>query len=172
MRNDSNNSKIQVHICGVILSLLGNSKKTSEVRQVEENINKRIHNFKEKYPDLTDFQIMALSLYQLENLYLKLTKTINYEKEDFQLLECKDANNTSLILGLDPLFEEVARLVVNSNNVSTSSFQRRFAIGYNRAGKIIDQLEAMGIVGSKRGAKPREILMDQENLEILLKSIM
>lgn len=170
MMKRSNKSKILVNICGITFSLLGKSNKTSENRQIEENINNRIHNLKEKYPNLTDIQLMALSIYQLEKLYLKLTKTINYNYEDFQLLECKDANNASLILGLDPLFEEVARLVVNSNNASTSSLQRRFAIGYNRAGKIMYQLEAMGIVGSERGAKAREILIDPENLEILLKN--
>ena len=47
----------------------------------------------------------------------------------------------------DPLFEEAARLVVNSQQGSTSSIQRRFSIGYNRAGRIIDQLEAAGVVG-------------------------
>ena len=51
----------------------------------------------------------------------------------------------------DPLFEEAARLVVNTQQGSTSSIQRRFSIGYNRAGRIIDQLEAAGIVGPFEG---------------------
>lgn len=71
----------------------------------------------------------------------------------------------------DPLFEEVARLVVHSNNASTSSLQRRYSIGYNRAGKIMDQLEAAGIVGAAQGGKPRAVLMDPVSLDLLLESM-
>lgn len=61
----------------------------------------------------------------------------------------------------DPLVEECARFLVQSGNTaSTSSLQRRFGIGYNRAGKIMDQLETLGIVGPVNGAKPRQILVD------------
>lgn len=72
---------------------------------------------------------------------------------------------------LDPLFEEVARLVVNSNTASTSSLQRRYSIGYNRAGKIMDQLEAHGIVGPSQGGKPRNVLVDPIGLENILSTI-
>lgn len=59
----------------------------------------------------------------------------------------------------DPLFDEVARLVVSSGLASTSSLQRRYSIGYNRAGKIMDQLEAVGIVGPSREGKARTVLV-------------
>ncbi|MDE6793509.1 MAG: DNA translocase FtsK, partial [Muribaculaceae bacterium] len=68
----------------------------------------------------------------------------------------------------DPLFEEVARLIVSSNTASTSSLQRRYSIGYNRAGKIMDQLEAAGIVGPAQGGKPRAVLVDPISLESIL----
>lgn len=68
----------------------------------------------------------------------------------------------------DPLFEEIARLVVTSNTASTSSLQRRYSIGYNRAGKIMDQLEAAGIVGPAHGGKPRSVLVDAITLESIL----
>lgn len=68
----------------------------------------------------------------------------------------------------DPLFDEIARLVVNSNTASTSSLQRRYSIGYNRAGKIMDQLEAAGIVGPSHGGKPRSVLVDPITLESML----
>lgn len=71
----------------------------------------------------------------------------------------------------DPLFEEVARLIVHSNNASTSSLQRRYSIGYNRAGKIMDQLEAAGIVGPAQGGKPRSVLMDPVSLDLLLENM-
>ncbi len=67
---------------------------------------------------------------------------------------------------LDPLFEEAARLIVVSQQGSTSMIQRKFAIGYNRAGRLMDQLEKAGIVGSAQGSKPREVLcMDDNELE-------
>ncbi len=68
----------------------------------------------------------------------------------------------------DPLFEEAARSVVQSNQASVSSLQRRFSIGYNRAGKIMDQLEREGIVGPSQGGKPRAVLVDAIMLEDIL----
>ena len=62
----------------------------------------------------------------------------------------------------DALFEDAARLIVRSQQGSTSSIQRRFSIGYNRAGKIIDQLEATGIVGPFEGSKARQVLVQDE----------
>jgi len=58
---------------------------------------------------------------------------------------------------LDSKFEEAARLVVGSQNGSTSSIQRTMQLGYNRAGRIMDQMEKLGIVGPARGSKPREV---------------
>jgi DNA segregation ATPase FtsK/SpoIIIE, S-DNA-T family len=70
---------------------------------------------------------------------------------------------------LDPLFEESARLVVRTGQGSTSLIQRRLAIGYNRAGRIMDQLERRGICGPASGSKPREVLIsDESELERLL----
>ena len=79
-----------------------------------------------------------------------------------------EGGGSSSIADRDPLFEEVARLVVHSNNASTSSLQRRYSIGYNRAGKIMDQLEAAGIVGPAQGGKPRAVLMDPVTLDVML----
>ena len=63
---------------------------------------------------------------------------------------------------LDPMFEEAARLIVIHKNGSTSLIQRKFSIGYNRAGRLMDQLERAGIVGPTRGSKPREVLVNDE----------
>ncbi|MFA6057626.1 MAG: DNA translocase FtsK 4TM domain-containing protein [Taibaiella sp.] len=62
----------------------------------------------------------------------------------------------------DKMFEECARLVVNSQSGSTSMLQRKFNLGYNRAGRIMDQLEAAGIVGGASGSKPRDVLITTE----------
>ena len=70
---------------------------------------------------------------------------------------------------LDPLFEDAARLIVMTQEGSTSLIQRKFAIGYNRAGRLMDQLEKAGIVGAAHGSRPREVLiMDETSLENLL----
>ena len=70
---------------------------------------------------------------------------------------------------LDPLFEDAARLVVIHQQGSTSLIQRKFAIGYNRAGRIMDQLECAGIVGETSGIKAREVLCkDEDELEYKL----
>lgn len=70
---------------------------------------------------------------------------------------------------LDPMLEEVAKLVVQTQQGSTSMIQRKFAIGYNRAGRLMDQLEKIGVVGPAQGSKPREVLCvgDIELLKIL-----
>jgi len=62
----------------------------------------------------------------------------------------------------DPMFEEAAKVVVANQSGSTSLVQRRFSIGYNRAGRIIDQLEAAGIVGPFEGSKARQVLVPDE----------
>ncbi len=73
---------------------------------------------------------------------------------------------------LDPYFEEAAHAVVLSQQGSTSMIQRRFSIGYNRAGRLMDQLESAGIVGAAQGSKPREVLIQDENqLNMLIASL-
>ena len=72
----------------------------------------------------------------------------------------------------DALFEEAARIVVNTQQGSTSMLQRQLKLGYNRAGRIMDQLENAGVVGSFNGAKAREVLIsDIQHLEQFLESL-
>ena len=73
---------------------------------------------------------------------------------------------------LDPLFEDAARLIVLNQSGSTSLIQRKFAIGYNRAGRLMDQLEKAGVVGAAMGSKPREVMIqDEMSLNNLLNSL-
>ncbi|WP_108821585.1 DNA translocase FtsK [Dysgonomonas sp. Marseille-P4361] len=72
----------------------------------------------------------------------------------------------------DPLFDEAARLIVVHQQGSTSLIQRKFSIGYNRAGRLMDQLEAAGIVGPTQGSKAREVyIADEYSLEQKLSSL-
>ena len=73
---------------------------------------------------------------------------------------------------LDEMFEDAARLIVQNQHGSTSMIQRRLKLGYNRAGRIMDQLEAMGVVGPSEGSKAREVLIyDEFELEKFLKEL-
>lgn len=72
----------------------------------------------------------------------------------------------------DAMFEDAARLVVLNQSGSTSMIQRKFSIGYNRAGRIMDQLEAAGIVGPQDGSKGRQVLvMDEAQLERIFETL-
>lgn len=74
---------------------------------------------------------------------------------------------------LDPLFAEAARMVVLAQHGSTSLIQRKLNIGFNRAGRIMDQLCQTGIVGEQEGSKPRQVLCsDEADLEFRLKSLL
>lgn len=71
----------------------------------------------------------------------------------------------------DPLLSDIAKYVVNSGVASTSNIQRNYQIGYNRAGRIMDQLQALGIVSPQQGSKPRDILVDIYRLEEILTAL-
>jgi DNA segregation ATPase FtsK/SpoIIIE and related proteins len=88
-------------------------------------------------------------------------------------VEINEGSPTKSLKDVDNMFEQCARLVVTSGSGSTSMLQRRFNLGYNRAGRIMDQLEAAGIVGSSIGGKPRELLVHTEaELEEILRAIL
>ena len=73
---------------------------------------------------------------------------------------------------LDPMFEDAARMIVSEQNGSTSMIQRKFSIGYNRAGRLMDQLEKAGVVGPAKGSKPREVLcVSEEQLMMIIDNL-
>ena len=76
--------------------------------------------------------------------------------------------NAEELSNLDSLFAEASRLIVSTQQGSTSLIQRKFSIGYNRAGRLMDQLEKAGVVGAAHGSKPREVLIQDENTLISL----
>jgi S-DNA-T family DNA segregation ATPase FtsK/SpoIIIE len=81
-----------------------------------------------------------------------------------EYIDEKDADGKELDMSeRDPLFEDAARLIVQSGVGSTSLLQRRMKLGYNRAGRLMDQLEMAGIVGGNQGSKARDVLVKTEH---------
>ena len=73
---------------------------------------------------------------------------------------------------LDPMLKEAAQLIISSQQGSTSLIQRKFSIGYNRAGRIMDQLERIGVVGPAQGSKPRDVLVQTGvELEVIMSNL-
>ncbi|MGM0497854.1 MAG: DNA translocase FtsK 4TM domain-containing protein [Bacteroidota bacterium] len=116
--------------------------------------------------DLTRVQCAFVDTEELE----KLTDFISNQQgfgEPYILPEYQEESGTEngsnkTIDKWDPLFEEAARMIVRNQQGSTSLIQRKLAIGYNRAGRIMDQLEAANIVGPHEGSKARDVLFPDE----------
>ncbi len=110
----------------------------------------------------------------------KITEFIGAQRaypQPYLLPEYVDENDTSEKESIDlsqrdSFFEEAARIIVQHQQGSTSLIQRRLKLGYNRAGRIVDQLEAAGIIGPFEGSKARQVLIkDEQSLEQILKGI-
>lgn len=111
---------------------------------------------------------------EVENICSSIDEQIGFEHAYYlpEYIPESDGGSLSNVTDRDTLFEEAARIVVQSGVASTSSLQRRYSIGYNRAGKIMDQLEEAGIVGPAQGGKPRQILVDSMQLERMLETLL
>ena len=73
---------------------------------------------------------------------------------------------------LDDMFEEAARVIIGNQHGSTSMIQRKLQLGYNRAGRIMDQMEKVGLVGPAQGSKPREVLVyGLEELDNIMRNL-
>lgn len=123
--------------------------------------------------NLTRVQCAFVDTPEVEQICNFISSQRGYDQA-FLLPECSEEmgdveGNASNSDVRDELFEEAARLIVRGQTGSTSAIQRKFSIGYNRAGRIMDQLEAEGIVGSQDGSKARQVLIhDEYSLEKLL----
>lgn len=110
---------------------------------------------------------------EVEAICHHIDSQVGYEHAYFLPEPIMDDGDTAAAVNLserDSLFEEAAKFIITSGTASTSSLQRRYSIGYNRAGKIMDQLEAAGVVGPSVGGKPRQVLMDTIGLERVLQT--
>jgi S-DNA-T family DNA segregation ATPase FtsK/SpoIIIE len=125
--------------------------------------------------EVTRLQCVFVDTPEVERVVESIGKQRGYpqafllpEYIDEKDLESRDFD----LLNRDPLFEDAARLIVQTQMGSTSLIQRRMKLGYNRAGRLMDQLEAAGIVGPSQGSKVREVLYKTETeLEDYLQSL-
>ena len=128
---------------------------------------------------ITRIQCAFVDTPEVENIVSHIEKQQHYF-EPYQLPEYipEGSEGEALAPGsvdlkrLDPMFADVARYTVSKQEGSTSRIQRAFEIGYNRAGKLSDQLEAVGIVGPNKGPKGRDVLIqDMDSLERILQEL-
>jgi len=128
---------------------------------------------------ITRIQCAFVDTPEVENIVGHIEKQQRYF-EPYQLPEYvpEGSDGEALAPGsvdlkrLDPMFADVARYTVSKQEGSTSRIQRAFEIGYNRAGKLSDQLEAAGIVGPNKGSKGRDVLIqDMDSLERILQEL-
>ncbi len=124
--------------------------------------------------DLTRVQCGFMDTPEVEELCKYISEQKGFP-EAYYLPEYEDVEGDDFeadLSNLDELFEDAARLIVLNQMGSTSMIQRKFSIGYNRAGRIMDQMEAAGIVGPSEGSKARQVLIaDEYSLEQLLNSL-
>ena len=125
--------------------------------------------------DLVRLQGPFIDTDEIKNICVWIGDQRGYESA-YKLPEYVDENEKSLkevdLSDRDALFEEAARLLVLHQQGSTSLIQRKLKLGYNRAGRLIDQLESAGVVGPFEGSKAREVLIpDEYSLEKLLNEL-
>lgn len=134
------------------------------------DIDERIENITEEVEALQEIEESFTDLIMLMRNKISEIETKQFNSEIQPILTETAKIKRQIKSMRDPLFEDVARCVVMSQTASTSAIQRRYEIGYNRAGMIMNQLEAAGIVGEAIGGKPRPVLVDQMTLEEILNS--
>ena len=122
-----------------------------------------------KYPKPKRIQGAFISDEEVERLvdFVKSNNEIKNKVESKieQAIEDKKVNIDN---EKDPLFKEAVELVVNDEQASISYIQRKLKVGYSRAGRIVDQMEEMGIIGPHEGSKPRKLLKTKEELDMIL----
>ena len=89
------------------------------------------------------------------------------DNSNMQVKQLIENNAFSLDENQDELLKDAAELVVNQQQASVSLLQRKFRIGYSRAGRLVDELESLGIISGHNGSKPREVLKDRAYIDDL-----
>ena len=126
--------------------------------------------------DVVRVQCAFVDTPEVEGIAHYIGKQRGYETAfhlpEYVIAETDKSSSTIDVNERDALFEEAARLIVVHQQGSTSLIQRKFSVGYNRAGRIMDTMEATGIVGPAQGSKPRDVYVaDEYSLEKILNSL-
>ena len=137
----------------------GIEKKTTTTMYVQANdTNEAEINLKEGMKgSMANYEISSI----VETKILDVFPFISKEIPEIKATENNSINNNEI----DPLLKDAALLILENNNASVSLIQRKFSLGYNRAGRIMDSLEKIGVVGCFLGVKSRDILVSVEQLK-------
>ena len=127
------------------------------------------------YPKPVRVQGAFVSDEEVEKIvgFVKQNGTANYSEDILETIENSNKTEKELIQeqaeddDTDPFLMDAIDAVVEQGQASTSFIQRRFKVGYARAGRIIDQMEERGIISGYQGSKPREVLITKERLDEL-----
>jgi len=143
-----------------LTSIIGILKSTTIAKNNHQKNDKKINK-----TNSTNLSLGIKAVEEYHNLFAKYQTKETISTHDTMPIDEEYDDN-------DPLFEDAARLIVSSQSASTSLLQRKMKLGYNRAGRLMDQLEAAGIVGASQGSKSRDVLIKTESeLENLLESL-
>ena len=166
-------SPIIVKYLKKVESLAGNDTKANTKDETLENEIESLENeIKSLSDELTNLQQEET---RLTTQYYELLQEITadcpkWESKLSEIAEFIPHKEKKKLANLDPLFTEAAKLIIKKKDTSISLIQRKFAIGYNRAARIMNQLEECGIVGTEEGSKSRQLLCEaEEELSELIK---
>ena len=158
-------SPIIVKYLKKVESLAGNDTKANTKDETLENEIESLENeIKSLSDELTNLQQEETRLTtQYNELLQEITADCpKWESKLSEIAEFIPHKEKKKLANLDPLFTEAAKLIIKKKDTSISLIQRKFAIGYNRAAKIMNQLEECGIVGTEEGSKSRQLLCESE----------
>ena len=173
-------SPIIVKYLKKVESLAGNDTKANtkdetlenEIESLENEIKSLENEIKSLSDELTNLQQEETRLTtQYNELLQEITADCpKWESKLSEIAEFIPHKEKKKLANLDPLFTEAAKLIIKKKDTSISLIQRKFAIGYNRAARIMNQLEECGIVGTEEGSKSRQLLCEaEEELSELIK---
>jgi DNA segregation ATPase FtsK/SpoIIIE, S-DNA-T family len=100
--------------------------------------------------------------------FLKKSTTVSYSDDIIDEIESKTGTTNNASEEIDELFSEAVKIAVDYGQVSASMLQRRLRIGFNRAARLVEEMESKGIVGGQDGSKPRQILISRDNLDNII----
>ena len=141
-------------------SLIDNEKKDEDDSK-DEDLEDEIESLSDELANLQQEETRLTTQYN--DLIQEITADCpKWENKLSEIADYIPHEEKKTIGNKDPLLTEAAKLIVNRKDASTALIQRKLAIGYNRAGRIMDQLEILGIVGPANGSKARKLLCESE----------